>query len=329
MDRKDETSWIGLDIGGANIKWADESGTTIIPFELWRRADQLGKELGLLRDRVGQVDRVAVTMTGELADCFESRKQGVRFIVDQVEVAFSEQHPIYYQTNGRFVEAEQAAGDWEETAAANWHAMASWIAKENSDRNLILLDVGSTTTDIIPISQGVVIAKGRTDFDRLRFGELVYCGVVRTPIHSVVQHLQVGNHKIPIAREYFANVQDAFLVLGWVPQNDDSHFTADGRGNRFQDAKRRLAKMVCLDASQCSDDSIRSIAQQIAVALAEKIIDGINEVTEQPFEKVSFVPAGEGHWFARRILNQDIDGISIGQPAPTFRLDELSKLEPA
>ena len=43
----------------------------------------------------------------------------------------------------------------------------------------LLVDMGSTTTDLIPLHDGAVTAKGYTDTQRLASDELLYIGVRR------------------------------------------------------------------------------------------------------------------------------------------------------
>jgi len=47
-------------------------------------------------------------------------------------------------------------------------------------REALLIGMGSTTTDIIPIVAAAVAARGYTDAERLATGELGYAGLVRS-----------------------------------------------------------------------------------------------------------------------------------------------------
>ena len=62
-------------------------------------------------------------------------------------------------------------------ASANWHACAALIAGKHT--SALFVDLGSTTTDIVPIVDGKVAARGYTDAQRLAAGELIYTGLVR------------------------------------------------------------------------------------------------------------------------------------------------------
>ena len=181
---------LGWDVGGANIKAAriEEGGQrepTILerPFPLWREPHRLPAVLAETADRLGGAAVMAVTMTAELADCFTTKREGVAFVLDAFQTAFPGIDPWIYGVDGRFRSADAARQQPLEVAAANWMATAALVARSVPDA--LLLDVGSTTADIIPIVAGQVAALGRTDPARLRSGELVYTGALRTPVCAI------------------------------------------------------------------------------------------------------------------------------------------------
>jgi (4-(4-[2-(gamma-L-glutamylamino)ethyl]phenoxymethyl)furan-2-yl)methanamine synthase len=77
----------GLDVGGAHLKAAQVAppGRVVaaaqVPCALWQGLDRLGLALAQAAGRLAPVGRLAVTMTGELADLFPDRATGVRLIV--------------------------------------------------------------------------------------------------------------------------------------------------------------------------------------------------------------------------------------------------------
>src|SRR5437870_3936121 len=99
---------LGLDIGGANLKAATADGQAVsVPFPLWRDPHALPQQLP---DLVGRFhcDRLAVTMTGELCDCFATKRAGVNAILDSV-LAAALQMPIgVWSTLGRLVSVAEA-----------------------------------------------------------------------------------------------------------------------------------------------------------------------------------------------------------------------------
>ena len=174
-------SILGLDIGGANIKGADEAGRAVSrSFAMWKHPERLADELASILHSFPQTERVAVTMTAELADCFETKSEGVRFILDAV-VASTGARPIeVWTTASRFVAESEAALRPREVAAANWHALATWCGSLVPAGASLLIDIGTTTTDIIPLVEKRPVARGLTDVGRLQTGELSYSGVKRT-----------------------------------------------------------------------------------------------------------------------------------------------------
>ncbi|MEM9646096.1 MAG: hydantoinase/oxoprolinase family protein, partial [Planctomycetota bacterium] len=194
------TSIVGLDIGGANIKIASADGRADDRvFPLWKRPEDLSDVLRDLvhsfhpvhesadRRLIPKERRLAVTMTGELADCFRDRQEGVRKIVDACEAlrnSLSIQWIGYYGVDGNFHRPDEAKQAVDLIAAANWHALASHVAEHFSGDGW-LCDVGSTTCDLIRWKKGRVQTTSRTDYDRLRQGELIYVGCRRTPVCSL------------------------------------------------------------------------------------------------------------------------------------------------
>src|SRR5947208_2946217 len=159
-----DTSVLGLDIGGANLKACHTSGGTCLkPFELWKDPSRLAAALRDLLAEMPSADLLAVTMTGELCDCFETKRQGVNFILDAVEDAAGTCPVRVWRTDGRFVEIAVARATPLLAAAANWLALATFAGRHAPTGPACVIDIGSTTTDIIPLFDGNPVPRGRTD----------------------------------------------------------------------------------------------------------------------------------------------------------------------
>src|SRR5207253_8159474 len=117
--------------------------------------------------------RLAVTMTGELCDCFDTKRGGVHAILDSLVRAEPETAIQIWSTLGRFVSVTEARVDPWRVAAANWHALATYAGRFAPQGAGLLIDIGSTTTDIIPLWQGRPVPHGCTDPQRLASGALV------------------------------------------------------------------------------------------------------------------------------------------------------------
>ncbi len=277
------SSCLGVDIGGANLKYADDNGKTLArDFPMWRRhqelAEQLSQDLAVFRSATS----LAVTMTGELADCYEDRKDGVHSIiraVEQAAFACGIQNVAYYAARKGFLSASEAMENVGHIAASNWYALASFVAEEIA-ANGLLIDIGSTTTDIVPIVNGQVGTKSVTDFDRLAEGSLVYVGCERTPVCALLSKVQHHGKEVGVMNEFFATVDDARIVLKSVEESAQTQ-TADGRPRSREFAVSRLARMIGLDRLSFADDDAVSLARQVVDAATRLISESRERVDPQ------------------------------------------------
>lgn len=273
-------TWLGIDIGGANLKAADGLGwAASLPFALWREPKRLAEQLRTLMAHHSSCDHVAATMTGELADCFENKATGVAFILDAVEQAADGRDTLIYLHDGSLVAPDRAKAQPASVAAANWHALARFAARFTACQPALLIDVGSTTCDVIPLLDGEVATLHRTDTARLLSGELVYAGIERTPVCALVSKLPYRGQSCPIAREFFATTADVYTVLDRVPEQPLNRDTADGRPATKAAARGRLARMVCSDSQDFDECDAAVAAETVADAFAGAIEDSVRQVT--------------------------------------------------
>ena len=295
--------WLALDIGGANIKVADGRDYAVSqPFPLWRRSEQLPQFLRRLIADSPACQRLAITMTGELADCFETKAESVKSILEAVKEAADGRHTRVYLNDGRLVTPQVASRSPELVAAANWHALACFAGRFVPQGRSISLDIGSTTTDIIPLQDGIPIARGSTDTQRLSTGELYYSGVQRNPVCGVAQTATYRGTAIPLAQEYFASIGDVYLILGELAEAPTNVETADGRPATKKNARARLSRMVCAGVDEFNHRDAVNLAQSIANYQQSQITQHVDQVVEAlsgPLE--SIVISGMGEFMARRI----------------------------
>lgn len=277
-----EPGILGIDIGGANLKYATVDGRCLERvFPMWTQWQRLGQQLQEDIESFGRVGTVAITMTGELADCFDSRREGVRHIVDCVErtVGRFGQRSLYYATDGQFYLADQAIENWQHVAASNWHALAKCVGLEIASDSL-LIDIGSTTTDVIAISDGQVVTDAKTDMQRLRDCSLVYVGCRRTPVQALVASYRFRDCEVPVMNEMFATIDDARLWLGAQEESKQDHGTADQKPRDRHHAKARLVRMIGLDYDEVSNQETDQIARQICVAASTRITEASSRWSE-------------------------------------------------
>lgn len=265
---------IGWDIGGVHLKAARAEDGRITKAAQY--ASPLRGGTGLLaeafaeaRAEMGRADRNVITMTGELADTFASRREGVSCLV---KLAAAELGEIsVYAGRAGWLRPEHAAGHSADIASANWHACASLIASKCTDA--LFIDLGSTTTDIIPIAHGKVVASGYTDAQRLAAGELVYTGLVRGFVMAVADRAPLHGAWTALINENFATMADVHRILGTLPADVDLMATADGREKTKQASRARLARMVGADVDDADEESWRLLARWFAEAQLRAIAD--------------------------------------------------------
>lgn len=294
--------WLGIDIGGANIKLADGRGFALSqPFALWREPQRLACELRTCIAVGPACDHLAVTMTAELADCFVDKAEGVRCVVAAVSEAADGRHTRFYLRSGVLVAPAVAASRPQEAAAANWHALARFAARFAGAEPALLIDMGSTTCDIIPLIDGKVAARGSTDTERLLIGELVYTGVQRTPLCAVAEAVPYRGQQCPLAHEFFATTGDVYVLLEDLPETVAADHTADGRPNLKMWARRRIARMICADSSEFHHRDAVEAARWLADAQTAKITAAIARVAaDMPRAPSVCIISGQGDFLARR-----------------------------
>ena len=278
----------GFDIGGANTDLAvidfenDEIKNIEVDFAylpMWSNNDDLSQVLvGLIENicPLSEIDAVGISMTAELVDAYDTKKDGVLDVVKKCEETFS--CPIAYVGIDGMMSKEEIEKTPLKAAAANWIATAQ-IATLISD-NCIFIDTGSTTTDIIPIKNGNECAIGKSDFDRSATGELVYTGTLRTNLASFLDKIEFNGKEYRVASELFAQTADVYRVLDLITEKDYVCDTFDGESKSKLDCAKRIARVVCADLEMLSESDIVEISEFIHQKQIEQIAEGLKQVHE-------------------------------------------------
>jgi (4-(4-[2-(gamma-L-glutamylamino)ethyl]phenoxymethyl)furan-2-yl)methanamine synthase len=270
---------VGLDIGGANLKAADADGhATTRPFAVWKSPDRLAAEIDALLAPFATPDAVAVTMTAELADCYRTKRDGVDAILSAVELAVGGIEVLVWRTSGQFVSPREARAEPLLAAAANWHALATFLGSYAPTGGALLIDIGTTTCDLIPILDGRPVPAGRTDRERLQSGELVYTGVRRTPVCAVVNAMPFRGADCPVMAELFATTLDVYLTTGDLLEDPSDVDTADGRPATITCARDRLARCIGCDSDEFTQDDAVTAARGIADAQRQQVASALEFV---------------------------------------------------
>jgi probable H4MPT-linked C1 transfer pathway protein len=292
----------GWDLGGAHLKAAqaapDGRLLTVlqVPCRLWLGMDEFARALSDARKQLQPARRHGVTMTGELADLFADRAEGVARLGQAMAAAFSGDEIRLYAGDKGFV---AAAGDWRSIASANWHASARFVAR--SRPSALFVDVGSTTTDIVPIRAARIEAIGYTDDERLVSEELVYTGVTRTPVMAIADAAPFAGQRQRLMAEHFATMADVHRLTGELPDDADQLPTADGRGKTAEDSARRLARMLGRDLGSATMEDWRRLALHLAERQRQLLHAAIDRTLSRGIlgDDVPIVGAGVGRFLLR------------------------------
>ncbi len=305
-------SVVGLDIGGVNTKAAlivTQDGnvkklkTAIEYFPIWKRGKEgLPQVLGKLRKllvETSTLNGVGVTMTAELSDVYWSKKEGVNHILDCASQIFADVPTFVLDVDAKLITVKDARKKPLKVAAANW-AATGWMVSQIIE-NCLIIDVGSTTTSIIPMINGRIVADGGNDLEKLLNGELVYTGTLRTNVAAIINYIPIREGKARVSSELFAQSGDVHLLLNHIEEEDYIVETADGRKKTKKEAMARLARVVCADVGMLDEQEIVDMARFIYEKQVERIAEGLSQVYERMKkriqESITVVVSGLGRNF--------------------------------
>ena len=306
----------GYDVGGAHLKVAlAENGRTVavrqIACPLWKGIETLDAAFAEAEPLTARAERHAVTMTGELCELFPDRRSGVAAIIERLQAILPPGMSIWMGARG-FGRIDEAHADPIGVASTNFLASATLVGRKVPDA--LLIDMGSTTTDIIAIAGGKPAPRGLTDGERLVTGELVYTGLTRTDVSVVAQRATFRGRAQRLAAGGFANMADVRRILGTLPVDVDQHATFDGRGTSVQESTARFARCFGRDAADAAADDWRACAHEVADRQIAEVRAAIQEVLSASALPASapIIAAGIG---AAEIESQ---AVLLGRPSTSF-----------
>jgi (4-(4-[2-(gamma-L-glutamylamino)ethyl]phenoxymethyl)furan-2-yl)methanamine synthase len=260
-DRQDVIGW---DVGGAHLKacrvrQGRVQAVAQWPCPLWMGLQHLDAAIAQAQALWPLADaRHAMTMTGEMADLFTDREAGVAALAARGAQHLGPALAVYAGRRG-WVPAAQAARHWRGVASANWRLTADWLSRQVGDA--VLVDIGSTTTDLVPLHAGQVASTCEDDAQRLACGELVYQGVVRTPLCALGPQVRFGGEDVNLMNELFATSADVHRLTGELATAHDQQPSADGAAKDLAATRQRLARLIGRDARDAPPAQWLALAQ--------------------------------------------------------------------
>ncbi len=310
---------MGIDVGGANTKVATSDGSlvTSIHAPLWRNKAILYDVLYEIEKEIDKTEiaSAGAVMTGEICGCFETKGEGVSYIKKAICRVFGDVK--FLDNQCLFKNSSDLDKDPVSFASTNWLASSKFIADEYKD--VIFVDLGSTTTDVIPIKHGKIKAK-KSDFERLKSGELIYSGVLRTSVSCLLDRIYMKGEECKTSSEHFATTADVYLIIGRIKKEDIGckslnrycyPFTGDEERNRIS-AMRRLARVLCSDLEEIGEDDVAHIAEQVEEAQVNELIISLERISEK-YGLKNVVSVGIGDFIAEEsseALNLDFLSLS-------------------
>jgi probable H4MPT-linked C1 transfer pathway protein len=304
---------IGIDVGGANLKLVNDDGAHIHYCPLWEHAPITS----LLDQYVRSPDDpAAVVMSGELADSFSDKMAGISFIVNAVQAAFPRAR--FYGMDGKFHTHAVPR-----LAAANWLASAAYLREDYPDA--VLLDIGSTTADIIPLNCFESLP-GLTDLKRLQKGYLIYTGMLRGNIATLLPSVLLEGVPTPVSSEFFAASADAHLVLDHITADRYSCDTPDKKEKTRSASLRRLARVVCADLEEIGEAGAMQVAGQFWEKQRTLICDQVRRVVADASARRIIVAGIGAPVFARELGGTDLNAIlgDVADALPAYAVRELA-----
>ena len=312
---------LGFDIGGANVKAVKISlidktirlNNVVREYHpLWIRGiNSLKLLLKKIKDNLlaGMSNYyVGVCMTAELSDVFKTKDEGVKTVIDIIEEVYSDAQARYYvSVDMELMKASKALKNPMKIAAANWAASA-WLLKRKcvdwGIYNALFIDIGSTTTTLIPMVNCEIKVRGFNDPDKLVYGELVYTGVLRGNVATIVDRIPYKGFYAKVSSERFALMGDVHLVLGYISSEEYTTETADGQGRTIKEAAQRLARLPCADSNIMNFSEIIEMARYIYEKQVFKIFEAIMQIRSWlasqgiDLDEFTVITAGIGEYLA-------------------------------
>jgi len=297
----------GWDIGGAHLKVArcSTAGELLeviqIPCPLWQGIDALEQAILTAHQKLNNYnDITAVTMTGELVDIFPHRQAGVRGILECFARNIAIENTHVFAGDKGWLSPDIAIQFWDQVASRNWQASATYAAQQV--KNGLFIDIGSTTCDIIPLNNGIATPQGFDDHHRLQTRELVYTGVIRTPLIALANTIPFNGSSMPLVAEVFATTGDCWILLEQLSSKDIQDNSADGMSWTKENCARRIARLLGTDAMEANDAEWQNVAHWFSQKQTQQITDACQLVLSKHPHLNGAVPiigAGVGRFIAQ------------------------------
>ena len=275
---KPKVEYLGIDIGGAHIKIVClniKKEVCYVGYKqcpLWKGIENLKREIKFINSLItNKNNKCCITMTGELCDIFKNRRSGAKEIIKVCKLINCRK---FYYT--KLDEMFTSRPKFDEIISMNWHSIGK--LSEKKVKNAILIDFGSTTTDLICIKNGQMKYESSDDFGRINNSELLYTGFMRTPLFAITPYINYIKKRIKLIPENFSNTSDIYRIKKEIKKNFDIDNTLDNRSKTLESSMQRVSRSLGFDFKKEDQRLIKKISEEISNIQLKEIAKKIFEM---------------------------------------------------
>ena len=297
--------YVGWDIGGANIKIValDENLNFIYSnkfcLPIGESFSQIKETISYCLASINQYDLFhLVTFTAESCDNFDNRSIAIKSLA-KICFKLLGKNLKFYSHKNKYENFKYVINNPLMFASSNWIPYRSFLIKKY--KYDIAMDLGSTTTDIIPNKTYKKI--GISDFERINMGTLLYFGVERTPLSMLFNNVNINRKKIHLLNEFYAKSSDVFLISKDLLSSDVISKNCDGRSNSLDNCRKRLLRQFGLDLSQKNF----GLSNKIVKAIKNDIIENIDNLVKRHIKKnktAKIFVTGQGEFLLKELCKK-------------------------
>ena len=270
--------FLGLDIGGAHVKavGVDESQKVCFIFyekcPVWESFFLLRQTLEKLLKTLGTNNTIfGITITAELSDCFKNRKYGAKQIFKlcldlNIDFYFFSSKTQNFKKKINYIDI----------CSMNWLATGKYLKDRINEG--VIIDFGSTTTDLVVIKNKKVINKYFTDYERINNFELIYTGLTRTPLFALSEKIILGNKSYYLIPEFFSSTADLYRVNKTLKKNLDLYDTSDKRSKTQLSSLRRISRNFGIDLDKQNIVLMNQLVKNLIEVQKKFIFNSLNKL---------------------------------------------------
>ena len=298
--------FIGWDIGGAHTKISiidsKKVKTRVFNIELWRNEGLITLEKIINnRDIIPTNTSHCITLSAEMCDIFSYRTKGINILLSLFKK--NALNTYVYTNNG--IKKMSRLRNVKSAASMNWLATAEFVSKFVDD--IIIIDIGSTTTDFIVIKNKIIINKRVDDFTGMKNNELLYLGCLRTPIYAVTEEIKDLKNIYKIIPENFSSLADIYQILNIVDIKNDYSRRLDGRSKTLLNSYKRISRSFGFDYTKNHKNLVDKLCKKIMRIHVDKLYASLEKIIKKNSFKnnnVKIASIGIGSQITKNMINR-------------------------